>query len=53
MLPEVAGAVKSWDLYETTPTLDCRKVATIPIRNGVAEFELPDEAVFTLVSNRD
>ena len=41
----------SWDLYETTRELDCQKVGTAPVRNGLAEIDLPGEAVFTLVAN--
>ncbi len=39
----------AWELYETTRDLDCVKVDTVVIRSGVAEIELPDEAIFTLV----
>ncbi len=39
----------AWDLYETTRNLDCVKADSPSIRNGVAEIELPEEAVFTLV----
>ncbi|MGO8819110.1 MAG: hypothetical protein ACLQVG_31100 [Terriglobia bacterium] len=47
--PAVAGNITSWDVYETTPELDCQKVMTAPVRNGGADIELPAEAVFTLV----
>lgn len=40
----------AWELYETTRNLDCVKVDYPAIRNGVAEIDLPDEAIFTLVS---
>lgn len=30
---------------------DCQKVGTVPMRNGVAEIDLPGEVVFTLVAN--
>ena len=50
--PLTAGPVPAnWDLYETTRELDCQKVGTVPVRNGVAEIELPGEVVFTLVAN--
>jgi O-glycosyl hydrolase len=51
MLPEDAQAPKKWDLYETTPALDCQKVDTIAVKNGVVVFEAPDEVIFTLVGN--
>ena len=41
-----------WDLHLTTRTLDCQKVDSVPIREGVAQLDLPDEAVFTLVGVR-
>jgi len=47
--PAAAGNTTSWDVYETTPELDCQKVMTAPARNGWADIELPAEAVFTLV----
>jgi hypothetical protein len=51
-LPQAAGPVPAnWDLYETTRELDCQKVGTVPVRNGVAEIDLPGEVVFTLVAN--
>ncbi len=49
-LEGVGRAPASWDLYETTRELDCKKVATVAVREGKAEFELPAEAVFTLVA---
>jgi O-glycosyl hydrolase len=51
MLPEGAHAPEKWDLYETTPTLDCQKVNTIAAKKGVVEFEAPDEVIFTLVGS--
>lgn len=41
----------AWDVYETTRELDCQRVMTIPAgnANGVVTFDLPEEAVFTLV----
>jgi hypothetical protein len=51
-LPLTAGPVPAnWDLYETTRELDCQRVGTVPVRNGVAEIELPGEVVFTLVAD--
>ena len=40
---------REWDLYITTPALDCRKVDTIDASGAAVEFDLPAEAVFTLV----
>jgi len=48
-LPTGAASVDSWDLYMTTRTVDCVKAATIPATNGVAQLDLPDQAVFTLI----
>ncbi|PYV15758.1 MAG: hypothetical protein DMG21_14025, partial [Acidobacteria bacterium] len=48
-LPEVQSLLATWDLYETTRQLDCIKVDTLPLSRGVAEFNLPDEVIFTLV----
>ena len=39
----------AWELYATTRNVDCLKLDTVPIRNGVAQIELPEEAIFTLV----
>jgi hypothetical protein len=44
-----AGHVDSWDVYETTPSLNCAKTATVETVNGTAGIEIPGEAVFTLV----
>ena len=48
-LPKAAADQDGWELYETTRDLDCQKTNTVPVREGVAEIDLPDEAVFTLV----
>ena len=40
----------AWELYETSWTRDCAKMDTVPVQNGIAEFDLPDEAVFMLVA---
>lgn len=48
-LPSTASEPAAWDLYETTREMDCQKVETVPVRDGVAEIDLPSEAVFTLV----
>src|SRR5438477_11121483 len=47
-LPRAPAAPSAWELYATTPALDCSKLDTVPVRDGVAEFDLPNEAVFTL-----
>ena len=39
----------SWELYQTTRLLNCAKSDTIITKNGVANIELPDESVFTLI----
>ena len=41
----------AWDLYETTPEVNCLKADTVPVREGVAVVNLPDQAVFTLVGH--
>jgi O-glycosyl hydrolase len=38
-----------WELYQTTRNVDCLRVDTLTIKDGVASFDLPDEAIFTLV----
>ncbi len=41
-----------WDLYVTSRDLNCVKSSAVtPVKDGV-EFELPEQAVFTLVSKR-
>ena len=50
-LPRAPAVPSAWELYATTPALDCSKLDTVPVRDGVAEFDLPNEAVFTLVGN--
>ena len=49
--PSGEGSPARWDLYATTRTVDCLKLDTVEARNGIATFELPDEAVFTLVGS--
>jgi len=48
-LPSSSEAPASWDLFMTTRNLDCQEVDRVAVRKGVAEFDLPDEAIFTLV----
>ena len=49
VLSTAAPLPAQWELYQTTRKLDCAKTNTVPIRNGVADVDLPDEAIFTLV----
>jgi O-glycosyl hydrolase len=48
-LPSTACPVDSWEIYETTPILDCARTGSAESVNGTASIELPEEAVFTLV----
>ncbi len=48
-LPRTGPAPDSWEVYETSPTLDCVKVDTVITKAGVAQIDLPDEVIFTLV----
>ena len=41
-----------WDLYVTTKSLNCVQLDSLPVQDGVAQMELPDEAVFTLVGRK-
>jgi O-glycosyl hydrolase len=49
VLSAAAPLPAQWELYQTTRKLDCVKTNTLPIRNGVADVDLPGEAIFTLV----
>ena len=49
ILPHADPMPVAWELYETTRNVDCLKVDNAVIRDGVAQFELPDEVIFTLV----
>ncbi|HVP48235.1 MAG TPA: hypothetical protein VMT32_16695 [Bryobacteraceae bacterium] len=49
-LPTAAGSASSWDLYMTTRSLNCEKTGNFRATGGIIQLELPDEAVFTLVS---
>ena len=46
-----AEAFEPFDLYITTPDLNCQKVATVSSTDGIAKLDLGDEAVFTLVGS--
>ena len=48
-LPQAEPAPAAWELHVTTRTVDCLKVDTVAVRDGVAQIELPEEAIFTLV----
>jgi hypothetical protein len=41
------------DLYLTSRSVNCLKQGSIPVHAGVAELDLPDEAVFTLVGSNE
>jgi O-glycosyl hydrolase len=41
------------DLYLTSRSVNCLKQGSVPVHNGVAEVDLPDEAVFTLVGSSE
>jgi O-glycosyl hydrolase len=51
IIPDAGLAPPSWDLYQTTQTLDCSRTGSVVSANGVAQLELPDEVIFTLVSS--
>ena len=48
-VPETAREL-TWALYQTTRELNCVKTDELLAKNGVVEFDLPDEAIFTLAS---
>jgi hypothetical protein len=50
-LPPNATGPTTWELFETTRELDCQKIKDVSVRGGVAEIDLPGEAVFTLVGS--
>jgi len=43
--------LSNWDVYQTTKTLDCSKAGSVPVVNGTADLELPDEVIFTLTGS--
>jgi O-glycosyl hydrolase len=53
VLPEGEGVPTSWDLYTTTRTVNCVRTNIVRIQGGVAQIDLPDEVVFTLVGTRN
>jgi hypothetical protein len=46
---EGESAPASWDVYETTREVDGLKVDTVLVKDGDAELDLPEAAIFTLV----
>jgi O-glycosyl hydrolase len=50
-LPAGDEVPASWDLYATTRNVDCLKIDSVKVQGGVAQIDLPDEAVFTLVGS--
>ena len=48
-LPPGNSGPATWELFETTRELDCQDVKAVPVRDGMAEIDLPEDAVFTLV----
>jgi hypothetical protein len=50
-LPPGVSGPTTWELFETTREVDCQKVKTVPVRDGMAEIDLPGDAVFTLVGS--
>ncbi len=48
-LPKVQPNPSVWELYETTRQLDCVNLNALAVANGTTEFDLPEEAIFTLV----
>src|SRR6266567_7541451 len=42
-LPQARSMPAVWALYESTPTLNCVKVNDVPVREGIAAFDLPQE----------
>lgn len=39
----------TWDLVQTTRSLNCSSMGTLKTENNMVQLELPDEAIFTLV----
>ena len=51
-LPDGIQTPSAWEVYQTTRTLDCSPTGSVAVTQGVAELELHDEVIFTLVGNR-
>lgn len=45
----VMPGVTSWDLYQTTRRLNCSQTDKLVSKDGAVEFDLPGDAIFTLV----
>jgi O-glycosyl hydrolase len=52
-LDEPRPAPDHWDLYVTSRSVNCLKQGLLAIQNGMAQLDLPEEAVFTLVGSID
>jgi O-glycosyl hydrolase len=48
-VPDGEPAPATWDVYETTREVDCLKVDSVLVKDGDAELDLPEAAIFTLV----
>lgn len=47
-VPVDTGGLR-WSLYQTTRELNCARTDVLSVKNGLVEFDLPEETVFTLV----
>jgi len=46
-------APAAWQLYQTTPALNCVRFGSVAVREGGLDVDLPDESIFTLVGTRE
>ena len=53
MPPEDASGRRGWELYVTSRSANCLKTDEIAENAGTVQITLPEEAVFTLVGNRE
>jgi O-glycosyl hydrolase len=53
MLPEDGSGRRRWELYVTSRSASCLKTDEIAEKAGTVQITLPEEAVFTLVGNRE
>lgn len=51
LVPAAAPSAARWDLIVTSREFNCRKTETLEARDGLLEFDLPEEALFTLVQS--
>jgi O-glycosyl hydrolase len=49
-IPSLRDITSQWELYVTTRELNCHLMERVTLNRGIADFELPEEAVFTLVA---